>query len=100
MMRVSLVGALLAFGVSPSAAAQTAIPIRDNSFLIEEAYNQEWGVVQHVGTFRRVRGSAGWGATFTQEWPAPGERHQVSYTVPMITVMRASTSIPASATSP
>ena len=61
----------------------TPPPIRDNSFLIEEAYNQEWGVVQHVGTFRRIRGGRGWGATFTQEWPAPGERHQLSYTIPV-----------------
>lgn len=59
-------------------------PIRDNSFLIEEAYNQEWGVVQHVGTFQKVRGGDGWGATFTQEWPAPGERHQLSYTIPLM----------------
>jgi hypothetical protein len=59
-------------------------PIRDNSFLIEEAYNQEWGVVQHVGTFQKVRGSSGWGATFTQEWPAPSERHQLSYTIPLM----------------
>ena len=59
------------------------IPIRDNSFLIEEAYNQEFGVVQHVSTFQRARGTFGWGATFTQEWPAPNERHQLSYTVPI-----------------
>ena len=59
-------------------------PIRDNSFLIEEAYNQEWGVVQHVGTFQKVRGGTGWGATFTQEWPAPSERHQLSYTIPLM----------------
>ena len=59
------------------------IPIRDNSFLIEEAYNQEWGVVQHIFTFQRVRDVSGWGATFTQEWPAPSERHQLSYTVPV-----------------
>ena len=59
------------------------VPIRDNSFLVEEAYNQPFGVVQHIFTFQRVRGADGWGATFTQEWPAPGERHQLSYTVPV-----------------
>src|SRR5687767_9441055 len=59
------------------------VPIRDNSFLVEEAYNQPWGVVQHVSTFQRVRNAIGWGATFTQEWPAPSERHQLSYTVPI-----------------
>ena len=65
-------------------AAAGPVPIRDNSFLIEEAYNQEWGVVQHVGTFQKVRGSSAWEATFTQEWPAPGERHQLSYTIPVL----------------
>jgi hypothetical protein len=39
--------------------------------------------VQHISTFQRTRGQFGWEATFTQEWPAPNERHQVSYTVPI-----------------
>jgi hypothetical protein len=56
--------------------------IEDNSFLIEEAYNQEAGVVQHIGTFRRSS-DASWVSTFTQEWPAPSQRHQLSYTVPV-----------------
>src|SRR5688500_14815818 len=73
--------ASMARGQAPVAAAP--MPIRDNSFLIEEAYNQPWGVVQHVSTFQRVRGAFGWGATFTQEWPAPSERHQLSYTIPI-----------------
>ena len=90
--RVALAVALVSAGFVTTAtriAAQTPatpgpVPIRDNSFLIEEAYNQEWGVVQHVGTFQKVRGSSGWGATFTQEWPAPSERHQLSYTIPLM----------------
>jgi hypothetical protein len=57
--------------------------IEDNSFLIEEAYNQEAGVVQHIGTFRRSP-DASWLFTFTQEWPAPSQRHQLSYTVPVL----------------
>ena len=77
-----LVAPVAAGAQSPPAPAGP-VPIRDNSFLIEEAYNQEWGVVQHVSTFQRVRGAVGWGATFTQEWPAPSERHQLSYTVPI-----------------
>ena len=78
-----IVGAVSALEAQ-APGAETPPPIRDNSFLIEEAYNQEWGVVQHVGTFQRVRGSSGWGATFTQEWPAPSERHQLSFTVPLM----------------
>ena len=64
-----------------SVRAQNAI--EDNSFLIEEAYNQEAGVVQHIGTFRRSP-DASWQTTFTQEWPAPSQRHQLSYTVPVL----------------
>jgi hypothetical protein len=54
--------------------------IQDNSFLIEEAYNQEAGVVQHISFF--TRGSdRSWQYAFTQEWPLGGERHQFSYTL-------------------
>jgi hypothetical protein len=55
--------------------------IQDNSFLIEEAYNQEFGVVQHISSFTRFWDSKDWVYTFTQEWPVPGQRHQLSYTV-------------------
>ena len=43
--------------------------IQDNNFLIEEAYNQEEGVVQHISTFSRMWNSQDWSYTFTQEWP-------------------------------
>ena len=72
--------AAIARGQAPAASP---VPIRDNSFLVEEAYNQPFGIVQHIFTFQRIRDVSGWGATFTQEWPAPGERHQLSYTVPL-----------------
>ncbi|MEP6768245.1 MAG: transporter, partial [Acidobacteriota bacterium] len=52
------------------------------SFLIEEAYNQERGVVQHIQTFERARGGA-WTYAFTQEWPVPDETHQLSFSVPV-----------------
>jgi hypothetical protein len=64
------------------AKAQDDAPIQDNSFLIEEAYNQEVGVVQHINTFSRDDDSGDWVYTFTQEWPLGGQRHQLSYTVP------------------
>jgi len=65
------------------AAPPTAAPgIQDNSFLVEEAYNQNFGVVQHISSFTRFFDSKDWNYTFTQEWPAPGdERHQLSYTL-------------------
>lgn len=57
--------------------------IQDNSFIIEEAYNQESGVVQHISTFARPSGGDGWAYGFTQEWPLGGIRHQLSYTIPV-----------------
>ena len=45
--------------------------IQDNSFLVEEAYNQEFGVVQHISGFTRFWDSKDWAYTFTQEWPVP-----------------------------
>jgi hypothetical protein len=58
--------------------------IEDNSFLIEEAYNQEAGVVQHISTFYYNNDSRqpGWSFSFTQEWPVFSQDHQFSYTVP------------------
>ncbi len=64
--------------------------IEDNSFLIEEAYNQEPGVVQHI--FNWARGwdwtdgrSSAFDFVFTQEWPIGSQRHQFSYTIPIST---------------
>jgi hypothetical protein len=72
-----------------SAAAQTTAPppsdewkITDNSFLVEEAFNQEAGIVQNIFGFQRLT-VRDWQFTFTQEWPAPGVRHQLSYTLPV-----------------
>jgi hypothetical protein len=64
-------------------SAKAPPAIADNSFLVEEAYNQEAGVVQHISTFQRARDGS-WGYTFTQEWPAPSQRHQLSYTIPIL----------------
>jgi len=55
-------------------------PIQDNSFLIEEAYNQGAGVVQHISTFARGD-DGGWAFSFTQEWPVPAETHQLGFTL-------------------
>src|SRR5437868_13108701 len=62
-------------------ASQPAQVIQDNSFLIEEAYNQEPGVVQHINSFVRTHPGGAWLYAFTQEWPVPKETHQLSYTV-------------------
>ncbi len=60
--------------------------IQDNSFLLEEAYNQDPGVVQHISQFTREPGSGSWLYAFTQEWPVGGIRHQLSYTIPLASV--------------
>lgn len=57
--------------------------IEDNSFFIEEAYNQEKGVVQHISSmlysFAPAKSCL---YTFTQEWPLSGQDHQLSFTIP------------------
>ncbi len=57
--------------------------IEDNSFLIEEAYNQEPGVIQHISAFQYMKNKT-WLYTFTEEWPVPGEKHQLSTTIPVL----------------
>lgn len=69
------------------AAAQSNPPaatagIADNSFLLEEAYNQECGVVQHISSFARFA-KDDWLYSFTQEWPVPAQQHQFSVTIPL-----------------
>jgi hypothetical protein len=66
----------------PLAAQQPTKNIEDNSFLIEEAFNQEDGVIQYINTFRRDRGGF-WEYTFTNEIPVGGQKHQFSYTIPL-----------------
>ncbi|MEP6995623.1 MAG: transporter [Acidobacteriota bacterium] len=76
---------LAAFGWAGAQAVETASPsapsspIQDNSFLIEEAYNQDDGVVQHINLFRRDLRTGEWLGSFTQEWPIGGIAHQLSY---------------------
>jgi DtxR family Mn-dependent transcriptional regulator len=54
--------------------------ITDNSFLVEEAFNQDAGVVQNIfGIY--APGDGSWLSAFTQEWPLRVHAHQLSYTV-------------------
>lgn len=78
----------LALALSPSALLAQGTgdsetrPIQDNSFFLEEAYNQERRVVQHISALESVEGGD-WFYNFTQEWPAFGQKHQLSVTVPL-----------------
>jgi Putative MetA-pathway of phenol degradation len=68
--------------LAPLALAGQAIA--DNSLLVEEAYNQEAGVVQHISTWSRPNGGGAWDYSFTQEWPLGGVTHQLSYTISVV----------------
>jgi len=77
----ALMGAATAEAGSPGSPAPP--PIQDNSFLMEEAYNQEPRVVQHISAWSRFEPSGEYAYTFTQEWPLATQRHQLSYTIPL-----------------
>jgi len=58
--------------------------IQDNSFFVEEAYNQEPGIVQHIINLPVffTHGEGEITPSFTQEWPIFTQTHQFSYTIP------------------
>lgn len=55
--------------------------IEDNSFLVEEAYNQEPGVVQFIQTYQKDKNGDAF-YSMTVEIPAPNETHQISFMLP------------------
>jgi hypothetical protein len=60
----------------------------DNSFLIEEAYNQDPGTVQFIQSYQmtKVNSNQETGLyTFTNEMPVGGLAHQFSYAIPFMT---------------
>jgi len=59
--------------------------ITDNSFFVEEAFNQEPGIFQNIFGIQRDR-HGDWDATFTQEWPIFSHAHQISYTLPWASI--------------
>jgi hypothetical protein len=82
----SLIFLLLLIQISATAQevkkAEFSKAIEDNSFFIEEAYNQETRVVQHInnGSYS-LNSSHSFIYSFTQEWPVYSEKHQFSYTL-------------------
>jgi len=90
MNRLIFIAVMLLTASCVPAQSQTSSPknspgIQDNSFLIEEAYNQDPGVVQHINSFIRARDGS-WIYMFTQEWPLFGQKNQISYTIPVVKV--------------
>ena len=85
-----LLSLCLVVSTTAAAADRPSEAIQDNSFLLEEAYNQDPGVVQHIfslfGSVNKLPGADDreWVASFTQEWPVFSQAHQFSYTVPYV----------------
>ncbi|HXE79734.1 MAG TPA: metal-dependent transcriptional regulator [Vicinamibacterales bacterium] len=87
---VDVVSALVALLIAVSGAAAQEPPavepapshfgIVDNSFFVEEAFNQDPGMFQNIFVFER-EGPRGWAARFVQEWPLRGMRHQLAYSL-------------------
>ena len=84
MTRRRLVPVLIAIATvltcRPGFAQDSPFGTTDNSFLVEEAFNQERGIFQNIFVFSRDK-SGDWAGNFTQEWPVPGSRHQFSYSL-------------------
>ena len=85
-MKLSTIG-LYALGMVSALSISTAVVaeegISDNSFLIEEAYNQEPGVIQYIQTYQYSHKTKEWLYTFTEEVAVPNMTHQLSYTIPV-----------------
>jgi hypothetical protein len=67
----------------PGPADEFSTAIEDNSFFIEEAYNQGPRVVQHIFngmSFTLPQNDVV--LSFTQEWPVGSQDHQLSFTIP------------------
>lgn len=75
---------LLLFATTILYGQEFSKAIEDNSYFIEEAYNQEERVVQHIVNGAKFSPGNVFETSFTQEWPAFGQLHQLSFTVPFI----------------
>ena len=84
LVQAAMVMLMLALFAATGSAQTSASPARpfeisDNSFLVEEAFNQEAGIFQNI--FGATRSAGTWAPTFTQEWPLGAQVHQFSYTL-------------------
>ncbi|HWO57563.1 MAG TPA: hypothetical protein VNN55_08350 [bacterium] len=86
-IKTLIIAAMLSGGGAEAQAVPSSEPtaigiIADNSFFIEEAYNQEPGVAQHVlaaAHFPAPRST--WSMALTGEFPLHTQRHQGSWTL-------------------
>ncbi len=80
---------LMLYAGTVAQAQSQPFEIADNSFLVEEAFNQERGVFQNIFNVV-INGGDNWAASFTQEWPVFSQTHQFSYTLVYATLDGAS----------
>lgn len=83
VLLLSLLIPLSAFAQAPSTqpvpnGKNRPFEILDNSFIVEEAFNQEPGIFQNIFGYTRI--ARVWELAFTQEWPVVSQKHQLSYT--------------------
>ena len=77
---------VLVLALTTSAFAQVQpFAILDNSFLVEEAFNQEPDIFQNIFTMRLGQDDT-WETAFTQEWPLFTQTHQFSFTAAVLGV--------------
>jgi hypothetical protein len=84
---VSLMFIMSACLYSQKEQAAFSEAIEDNSFLIEEAYNQEDRVVQHIFNLMYYKEAKSFMFGFTQEWPFFAQAHQLSYTLTYASIL-------------
>lgn len=81
------VSASLALTIPLAAADEKSkafeVNIEDNSFLMEEAYNQGPGVVQFINTFQYNTRAQSWTYLLVNEYPLISQMHQLSYSLPV-----------------
>jgi DtxR family Mn-dependent transcriptional regulator len=79
---LAMSGVTLAQTVPTPAPRSEPFQIMDNSFLVEEAFNQPDGVFQNIAGL--VRSDGRWAGGFTQEWPVGSQAHQFSFTASLL----------------
>ena len=83
MIMVTLTSSVMIIAQESKETIGLTPAIQDNSFFIEEAFNQEAGVVQHIFNATYFTSpQKDYVLTFTQEWPLFSQMHQLSATVP------------------
>jgi len=79
ILLVALANSALAQTAARPKVAAKSFAITDNSFLVEEAFNQEPGIFQNIAG--AILADGNWAFAFTQEWPFASQTHQFSYTL-------------------